>query len=147
MRMNPQVVVDLASLFLLLSHAAAAAAPPLQQKSAAAKLRQNEEKARVTASLELVALAKSCVSLNAIDEAKSLCVIAAAIAPSDDGWRALIGKLAQKKNHPSKDDLSKLAERRKAAMAKGVEILTPIVAAFDAADLSDDRARVVALMK
>ena len=145
--MNSRVVVALASAFLLQSHAAPAADAPPQQKVAPAKLRQNEEKARVAASLELVALAKSCVSLNAIDEAHALCVVAAAIAPSDDGWRALIGKLAQKKNHPTKDDLAKLEERRKTALSKGVEILTPIVAAYDAADLSDDLARVVALMK
>jgi hypothetical protein len=149
--MGSRSLVVLASALLLSPRAPRAAdsspAPPLQQKGAAAKLRQGEEKARVAASLELVSLAKSCISLNAIDEAHSLCLVAAAIAPADDGWRALIGKLAQKKNHPTKDDLAKLAERKKAAIAKGVEILTPVVAAYDAADLSDDLARVVALMK
>jgi len=146
--MGPRSVILLALACLFPSHEGGASdAPPLQQKVVPAKLRQNEEKARVAASGELVALAKSCIALNAIDEARSVCVVAAAIAPADDGWRAVIPKLAQKKNHPTKDDLAKLEERRKAALTKGVEILTPIVASFDAADLSDDLARVVALMK
>jgi hypothetical protein len=121
--------------------------PPPPTAPAADALAQKETTARGKAADEMAALAKSCASYSAYDDARQAYAKAIALNPQNAAFTAELAKLKGKKNAPQKGALAQIGDRRTKSLAKCADLLAPVAAAYAQADRSNDLARLVALMR
>lgn len=121
-------------------------APALAATDVAA-LRRIEDACRAKAADEIARLARYCALTNAYDDARRDYAKALAFVAGSKSIKTELAAIKGRTAKPSKPVIAGIADRRKKALAKCAEHLTPAVAAWAKADRSDELAALLSLMR
>jgi hypothetical protein len=120
--------------------------PAAKAKAAAAALRKQEDAGRAKAAEEIGRVALFSALKNDFDGARRDYARAVAFNGSNEKLKSELAKIKGRRGKPLPDDLVQIAERRKTALSRCADLLTPAATAYAQADRSDELATLVQLL-